>query len=290
MKKRINYFFVVFLLLISITKVNALSVSKNDITIEKGGNDTIELYANTEQEVTSVSFTLVYSTYDIPANFMVNPGYTDTNPNGITHNVIFNENKSGKIQLGTISISVKNFPNDTAGSISIHTASAKTADGNTINLNNQTINVKIGTPVPEEPKQEEKKEEVKIDTNLLDKIESKIVKIGLIKDQFEYTITIDKDIKELDLKPIAKDEKTEIEIKTQKISELEDNKLLIKTKLNDIEQVYTFNIKIKEKNQIDKSIIDKGEFKENKSYKGKWLIMIVLLVLAFVANILLNRK
>ncbi len=280
----------VFLLLISINKVNALSVSKNDITIEKGGNDTIELYANTEQEVNSVSFTLVYSTYDIPANFIVNPAYTDTNPNGITHNVIFNENKSGKILLGTININVKNFPNDTAGSISIHTASAKAADGNTINLNNQTINIKIGTPVPEEPKQEEKKEEVKIDTNLLDKIESKIVKIVLIKDQFEYTITINKDIKELDLKPIAKDEKTEITIKTQKISELEDNKLLINTKLNDIEQTYTFNIKIKEKNKIDKSIIDKGEFKENKSYKGKWLVMIIVLLLAFAANILLNKK
>lgn len=285
MKKRIKYFFMIFLLLINVDNVNALSVSKNDLTIEKGGNDTVELYANSEVEVSSVTFTLVYSTYDIPANFMVNPGYTDTNPNGITHNIVFGETKSGKIQLGTININVKNFPNDTAGTVSIHTATAKTPDGNTISLNNQILNIKIGTPVKEEPK-----EEVKVDTNLLDKIESKMVKIGLVKDQFEYTVTIDKDIKELDLKPIAKDEKAKITIKTQKISELTDNKLLIDTELNDIKQTYTINIKIKEKNKIDKSIIDKGEFEENKSYKGKWLFMIVVLILAFVANILLNKK
>ena len=287
MKKRIKCFFVIFLLLIGITKVNALTVSKNDITIEKGSSDTIELYANTELEVSSVTFTLIYSTYDIPAGFMVNPGFTDTNPNGITHNVVFNESKSGKILLGTVSISVKNFPNDTAGTISIHTASAKTPDGTTINLDAQTINVKIGTPEPEQPKEEPKD----IDKNLLDKIESKLVKISLVKDQFEYNLIIDKDIEELDLKPIAKDSNTKIDIETQKISELTDNKLVIKTTLNDVEQDYIFNIKIKEKNKIDKTIIDNGEFKENKSYKGKWFIMIIVLVLALVANMLfINKK
>ena len=286
MEKRIKCFFMLFLLLISITKVNALSVSKNNLTIEKGSNDNVELYANTEVPVSSVTFTLVYSTYDIPANFYVNQGYRDTNPSGIVHNVIFDEPKSGKILLGRVNINVKNFPNDNAGSISINTANAKTEDGTSINLNNQTINVTIGTPIKEEPIEEVKE----IDKNLLDKIESKLVKINITKDVFEYTVTIDKDIKELDLKPIAKDKDTKIDIKTQKIAELTDNKLLIDTELNGTKQTYTLNIIIKENKEMDKSIIDKGEFKENKSYKGKWVVITIVLIIAFIANILLNKK
>ena len=241
--KRINkYVFIIFLLLITFTKVSALEVSKSDITIEKGGNNSVELYANVDEEVISVTFTLVYSTYDIPASFSPANGMSDTNPNGITHTIVFNEAKSGKILLGNVNINVVSYPNDTVGTVNIHTASAKKTNEEVINLNAKNINIKVGTPT-EEPKQEVPKE---VDKNMLDKIESKLVKIELKKDVFDYTVTIDKDVTELDLKPVAKDEKTKIDIGSQKISELKDNKIVITTKNGETTQVYNIKVNIKE--------------------------------------------
>jgi len=287
MKRIIKYFFVIFLLFSFIVKANALEVSKNDITIEKGGSDNIELYANVEEEVISVTFTLVYSTYDIPASFNVASGASDTNPNGITHTVVFNEAKSGKILLGTVNISVKNYPTDMVGSVNIHTASAKTSSEEKINLDAQNINIKVGTAT-EEPKKEEKKEEPKeVDKNLLDKIESKIVKIELKKDVFDYTVNVKKEIDELDLKPIAKSEDTKIDISSQKISELKDGKIVITTKNNDTEQVYNIKVNVKEEDQIT---IDKDEFKADKSYKGKWIIVSIILIVALIISMLFARK
>ena len=273
------------LLTIPHIKVNALSVSKNDLTIEKGSSETVELYANTESEIISASFTLVYSTYDIPANFAVASGFSDSNPNGINHEIIFNEAKSGKILLGTINVSVVNYPNDSIGTINIHTGSAKTTDGETINLNSQNINIKVGTP--NEVKTDEKK------SALLTKIESKIVSIELKEKTYEYTINVDSKVEELDLKGIPEDSNAKVETSTQKIKELKDNKIIITVKNGDEEQKYTINVnskndtKEKDDNEI---VIDKTEFKENKGYKGKWIVISIVLIIVLMVSLLLSKK
>lgn len=292
MKRIIKYLFATFLLFATFSHVYALEVSKSDLTIEKGGSDTIELYANTESEITSATFTLVFSTYDMPANFSVASGATDTNPNGITHTIKFDEAKSGKVLLGTIQVSVKSNASDSVGTVNIHTASAKTTSDETVSLTARNINIKVGTPQTE-PKQEEptkaptttKPKEV--DKNLLDKIESKIVKIVLKKDVFDYTVNISDDVEELDLKPIAKSEETEIEISSQKVSELKDKKIVITAKNGDTTQ--TYNIKVNKK-QIEQITVDNEKFKADKSYKGKWIIVSIVLIVALIISMLFSKN
>ena len=275
---KLKYLFGLFLLLITFSKVNALELSKSDLTIEKGSKDSVELYANVDKDVISVTFTLVYSTYDIPANYVPAVGVTDTNPNGITHEVVFDEAKSGKILLGNVNINVVNNPKDTVGTVNIHTASAKDTSGEIITLKAKNINIKVGTPV------EETKE---VDKNLLDKIESNIVTIKLKKDTFDYSVSINDDIEELDLKAVAKDESTTIDISTQKISELENNTIVITAKNGSIEQKYNIKVNIKDKNEI---IIDKTEFIQDKSYKGKWIIISIILVASLIISMSFSRK
>ena len=287
MKKRIKYVIFIFFCMLFFNNVYALSVSNNNLTIERGMMENISLYANSEEEIKSVTFTLVYSTYDIPAAFAPASGFSDNNPNGITHTITFNEAKSGKILIGTITISVKSNPKDNGGTISIHSATATTTNGETKSLKAQNVNVTIGTSQEDKPQEEEKKEETVKDTNLLSKIESKLVNIELKKDVFEYTVTVDEDVTELDLKAVAKDEKTKVEIGTQKISELKDNKIVINTSNGNIKQAYTINVKVKEEEEIK---IDNTKFKANTGYKGKWILLSIFMLLVLFGGIVLNRK
>lgn len=290
MKRIIKYLFLAFLLCATFSHVYALEVSKSDLTIEKGGNEKIELYANSESELTSVTFTLVYSTYDIPASFYVASGASDSNPNGIKHTITFDEAKSGKILLGTIEISVKGNASDTIGSVNIHTASGKTTSDETINLSNRTVNIKVGTsneqPTTTTTTTTTTAAVTEVDKNLLESIDSKIVKIILKNDQFDYTVKVDETVAELDLKPVAKDKDTKIEISSQKLSELKDNKITITAKNGDIEQVYNITVATKE----DVIVIDKEEFNEDKSYKGKWIVVSIILIVALLLSMLFNRK
>ena len=306
MKKIMKYFVLMFIfLLVFSCNVKALSVSKNEITIEKGTNDSVELYANVEANVTSVSFDMTYTTYDVPADFSASGGISDSNPGGPSHIITFSEAKTGSILLGTINIRVKDTAVVTAGVINITNGKATDVDGNTINLNMQSITVKVGIPVvnntqeetttveetKEEKKEEPKKEEEvkkEIDKNMLDKIESKIVKINLRKNVFEYTVSVSENVEELDLKPIAKDEDSKIEISTQKIKDIKDNKIIISVTNGDVKQDYIINIKIKK--AIKEVTIDKSEFVENSNYKSKWIIIIITLVIIFLASILLTKK
>ena len=265
------------------SNVYALEVSKSDLTLERGSSENIELYLNTDYDIISVTFTMVFSTYDIPADFQPVSGATDTNPFGITHTVIFDEAKTGKVTIGYVGVSVKYNGSDTVGSVNIHTGSAKTTSGDTIYLDNKNINITVGTPV-EEPKEEPKDDDT--DKNLLDKIESNIVIINLKPNQYEYTIKIDETVDELDLKAIPKDENTQIDITSQKLTELEENKITITAKNGDTEQKYIINIETKE----DAIVIDNEEFKEDKSYKAKWIVVSILLIVALLASMLLSRK
>lgn len=276
-----------FLLLIMLLPINvkALSVDKNNLTIEKGGEKNIALYANVETEVTEISFTLVYTTYDVPAYFNLEPGLTDTNPNGISHKIIFSNPVSGKIKLGTINIDVVNNPKVSVGTINIHSGSALTNNGK-INLNSQAINVTIGEEVPEPTESTENEEKKK---NLLDKIESEIVKIDLVEDTYEYTVKIKEDLEELDLKPIPKDENYKVEISTQKIKELVDNKIVIAVKDGDNTEEYIIKVNTI-KNKVEELEIDDEKFESSYKYKGKWITLIVIMSIVLVIGLTLIKK
>ena len=284
--KKIIPLLVLSLIMIIPTRIRALSVSKNNLTIEKNNNETIDLYTEANLEITEVQFTLVYTTYDVPANFNVETGLTDTNPNGITHKIIFSNPVSGKIKLGSIKINVVSNPKVTVGTINIHSGKALTSDGETINLNSQTINVKIGEP--EENAVIQNNDTSTKKTNLLDRIESKIVKIDLKENVYEYKVNIEENIEELDLKPIAKDEKYKVEITTQKIKELTNNQIIITVKDGDNTEEYKIKVNtLKNDEDID---IDKEEFKSTYKYKGKWITMIVILSIVLFIGLLLIKK
>ena len=284
MKKNILLSFLLLIVLLPLN-VQALSVEKNDLTIEKGGKKSVALYANLEADTTEISFTLVYTTYDVPAYFSLEPGLTDRNPNGIAHKITFSNPVSGKIKLGTIDIDVVNNPKVSVGAINVHSASAVTNNG-TVNLNSQTINVTIGK---EQEKPEEQPKTTEKKTNLLDKIESEIVKIDLIEDTYEYTVKIKEDIEELDLKPIAKDEKYKVEVSTQKIKELEDNKIIIKVKDEDNTEEYIIKINTI-KNKADKVEIDEEKFESSYKYKSKWVTLTIIMSVMLVFGLILTKK
>ena len=319
MKKRIKFIFIIFILLINIGSVKALSVSKSNITLKNGENDRVELYADISGSAERVDFKLVYTSNDVRADFIGNSAYNATSTGNTTYRVTFNEPVSGRVMLGVVTIRVVDNPRDTAGGIKISGATATLEDGTTESLGGESINVKVEkeataeTPKPTEtpktpeptkrPSEPSKTPEASKPSNpsasnpsvqeldehngLLEKIESNIVKIALKKDTFDYTLTIKDDVKELDLKPIAKDTDSKIDITSQKISELKDNKITITVTNGDTKQEYNFKIKVKEKNEI---VIDNGEFEGDSSYKGKWLVIGIVLLAALIASLLLIKN
>ena len=289
------------------TGVLALTVSENNIEIPKSDRKSIELSTNSEEMLTSVEFTLIYTTYDIPASFIVNPNYTDSNPNGIKHKIIFSEPINGNIILGNININVIDDPKDNAGTVNIHSAIGYTESGETINLTSQNINVTVlnnretntETNEIEKPKEDEKEklypiqdeqEETKeFDKNVLKEIKSDLVKINIQKDIFEYTITINNDIEKLDLEPVAINKSYKVEISNQEIATLEDNKINITItddKGNKIDYIIKVNI-LKDISDVE---IDDSDFKEKNTYKGKWIILVIIFSTILLFGLILTRK
>lgn len=279
------------------TGVLTLTVSENNIEIPKSDRKSIELSTNSEEMLTSVEFTLVYTTYDIPASFIVNPNYTDSNPNGIKHKIIFSEPINGNIILGNININVVDNPKDNAGTVNIHSAIGYTESGETINLTSQNINVTVlnnretntETNEIEKPKEDEHEETKEFDKNVLKEIKSDLVKINIQKDIFEYTITINNDIEKLDLEPIAINESYKVEISNQEIATLEDNKINITitdNKGNKIDYIIKVNI-LKDVSDIE---IDDSDFKEKNTYKGKWIILVIIFSTILLFGLILTRK
>lgn len=280
MKYVFKLFYTILIVFLLTTNVKALTVSENNLNISAGNTKNIELSTNTDANLTSVEFTLVFDSYDVPAYFSVNSMYTDTNPNGITHKIVFNEPTAGNIDLGTVVVRVVNNPTIVGSSVNIHSAKGTTEDGNIINLNSQTINIKIGEETVEKNKENTK--------DLLKEINSEIVNIKLKENVFEYEVSIDKDTSELDLSPVAIDDKYKVEVSNQKISELEDNTITI-TVSDDIDKsTYKINVKVKEENNSVE--IDNSEYKEEKSYKGKWIFLIICLSIILFFGVLINKK
>lgn len=279
------------------TGVLALTVSENNIEIPKSDRKSIELSTNSEEMLTSVEFTLVYTTYDIPASFIVNPNYTDSNPNGIKHKIIFSEPINGNIILGNININVVDDPKDNAGTVNIHSAIGYTESGETINLTSQNINVTVLNNIEtntetneiEKPKEDKHEETKEFDKNVLKEIKSDLVKINIQKDIFEYTITINNDIEKLDLEPVAINESYKVEISNQEIATLEDNKINITitdNKGNKIDYIIKVNI-LKDISDVE---IDDSDFKEKNTYKGKWIVLVIIFSTILLFGLILTRK
>lgn len=283
MKKRIKLIFIVVFVLIcsmQITSVYALTVSKKDLTIDSGKSASVKLYANTDASVSKIDFTLVYTTYDIAANFIVDSKFVD-NINGIHHSISLDKEKTGEIFLGTINIEVKKNPKDLNGIINIHTVSAKSGD-NIINLNNQVINVKVNNLTSTDNLKKDNSE------LLLEKIDSKLTKIDILDGVFEYSATINGDVEELDLVPTAKNKDSKIDISSQKISELKDNKIIITVTNDDKKQEYIINIKKKEEKKIID--IDESQYVSDNDYKKKWSIILLGTIIILSISFLFMKK
>ena len=135
-------------------------------------------------------------------------------------------------------------------------------------------------------KQEETK---KFDKNVLKEIKSDLVKINIQKHIFEYTIAINNDIEKLDLEPIAINESYKVEISNQEIATLEDNKINITitdNKGNKIDYIIKVNI-LKDISDVE---IDDSDFKEKNTYKGKWIILVIIFSIILLFGLILTRK
>ena len=290
MKKVIVLLFMLFISISFTTKVRALNVSENDISLSKGSSTTLSITDNFDEEISKIEFNFVYYSYDVTGNFIVNSNYK-INTSGVAHTIIFDSPVKGEVSLGEVKINVVKNPSVKSSNINLNNIKLTTSDGTVINQDNLVITVKVeddinnnpNTTVTEPKKNEDNKEK----KNLLESINSDIVSIELKDDTYEYTVNIDEDIKELDLKVVAKDKNTSIDISSQKIEELEDNKIIIKASLDGTSEEYIINVKVNKKVQIDES---KEDIEVDKNYKGKWLVLIIILSIGLVISIILAKK
>lgn len=276
-KKIIKYLSVVLFIFFISTNVKAMTLDTYDLKINKGEIKYVDVYENIDANVNTIDFSLIYTTYDIVGEFNPTESFTDNIISGTRHSLKLNNAISGNVKIGTIKITAS--------------ANPKTLNG-IIKINNIPINVTINeTYIPDEvtPIDQNQNIEEVIDYNLLESINSDIVAIELKKDVFEYTIEINQDIKELDLKPILKDDSFIVDISSQKISNLKDNKIIIKVSNEEIEKEYIINVKINEEKQ-DIIMNDDANNSFITMYKRKIVMTIMLLSIIMIAGIIVYKK
>lgn len=275
--KRIIFLLVVFL--INLPLVSALSVDSTELTVAKGEKSTVDVYANLEEETTKVSFSLVYTTYDVPATFKAEEGIT-LKTNKTKNTLTFSEAQKGQVKLGTIEISILKSAKANKGTIRLNSATATSKSGNISKLDPVELTVTIGTSTNNSTSVKE--------SNLLKGITSKIVNIDLKDNVYTYEVNVKEDVKELDLVAVPKDEKSKVVISSQKISELKDGKITINvTSPSNTKEEYTVKVNVL---KTDKVEIDKEEFKADSSYKGKWVVIIIVSVVALLFGLTLSKK
>ena len=96
-------------------------------------------------------------------------------------------------------------------------------------------------------------------------------------------------IQKLDLEPIAINESYKVEISNQEIATLEDNKINITItddKGNKIDYIIKVNI-LKDISDVE---IDDSDFKEKNTYKGKWIILVIIFSIILLFGLMLTRK
>ena len=275
--KRIIFLLVVFL--INLPLVSALSVDSTELTVAKGEKSTVNVYADLKEETTKVSFSLVYTTYDVPATFKAEEGIT-LKTNTTKNTLTFSEAQKGQVKLGTIEISILKSAKANKGTIRLNSATATSKSGNISKLDPVELTVTIGTSTNNSTSVKE--------SNLLKGITSKIVNIDLKDHVYTYEVNVKEDVKELDLVAVPKDEKSKVVISSQKISELKDGKITINvTSPSNTKEEYTVKVNVL---KTDKVEIDKEEFKADSSYKGKWVVVIIVSVVALLFGFTLSKK
>lgn len=275
--KRIAFLLVVFL--INLPLVSALSVDNTELTVAKGEKSTVNVYADLKEETTKVSFSLVYTTYDVPATFKAEEGIT-LKTNTTKNTLTFSEAQKGQVKLGTIEISILKSAKANKGTIRLNSATATSKSGNISKLDPVELTVTIGTSTNNSTSVKE--------SNLLKGITSKIVNIDLKDNVYTYEVNVKEDVKELDLVAVPKDEKSKVVISSQKISELKDGKIIINvTSPSNTKEEYTVKVNVL---KTDKVEIDKEEFKADSSYKGKWVVVIIVSVVALLFGFTLSKK
>ena len=275
--KRIIFLLVVFL--INLPLVSALSVDNTELTVAKGEKSTVNVYADLKEETTKVSFSLVYTTYDVPATFKAEEGIT-LKTNTTKNTLTFSETQKGQVKLGTIEISILKSAKANKGTIRLNSATATSKSGNISKLDPVELTVTIGTSTNNSTSVKE--------SNLLKGITSKIVNIDLKDNVYTYEVNVKEDVKELDLVAVPKDEKSKVVISSQKISDLKDGKITINvTSPSNTKEEYTVKVNVL---KTDKVEIDKEEFKADSSYKGKWIVVIIVSVVALLFGFTLSKK
>ena len=275
--KRIIFLLVVFL--INLPLVSALSVDSTELTVAKGEKSTVNVYADLKEETTKVSFSLVYTTYDVPATFKAEEGIT-LKTNTTKNTLTFSEAQKGQVKLGTIEISILKSAKANKGTIRLNSATATSKSGNISKLDPVELTVTIGTSTNNSTSVKE--------GNLLKGITSKIVNIDLKDNVYTYEVNVKEDVKELDLVAVPKDEKSKVVISSQKISDLKDGKIIINvTSPSNTKEEYTVKVNVL---KTDKVEIDKEEFKADSSYKGKWVVVIIVSVVALLFGFTLSKK
>lgn len=264
--------------IIFVDEVGALSVDKTDVTLNSGGYTTLVLSDYFDEKVEKIEFNFVYYSYDVTGSFVVNSNYNDVT-SGISHTITFDTPKDGNVSLGEVRINVVNNPGVKSSSINLNNIRLTTVDGKVINEDNLTINVKIdnGSLAKEEKL-----------TNLLERIESDLVDIDLVSDKFLYEAVVDEDILELDLKPIAKYDDVTLDISTQKISEINDGKIVIKATKGKVTEEYIVNVKIEKKAKIENKVSE--EYEVDNSYRKTWLVLIVVFGVGLVFSLIFVKK
>lgn len=275
--KRIAFLLVVFL--INLPLVSALSVDNTELTVAKGEKSTVDVYADLKEETTKVSFSLVYTTYDVPATFKAEEGIT-LKTNTTKNTLTFSEAQKGQVKLGTIEISILKSAKANKGTIRLNSATATSKSGNISKLDPVELTVTIGTSTNNSTSVKE--------SNLLKGITSKIVNIDLKDNMYTYEVNVKEDVKELDLVAVPKDEKSKVVISSQKISELKDGKIIINvTSPSNTKEEYTVKVNVLKTNKVE---IDKEKFKADSSYKGKWVVIIIVSVVALLFGFTLSKK
>ena len=257
MKSVVKYMLFLILLIVPINNIKALSLSKNEVSLNKNSNEEIELYANSDTYLKEVDFSLIYSSYDIVGEFVVNAKYKDTVSSGTKHSVVFDKEEKGKILLGIINI--KSQDKDGNGSINLNNAIGITSTKREIGLNSQLVNVVVDDDSANDA------------NRLLKSIKSNIVKIDLEDNNYEYDVYISDKINVLDLVPIPYNNECKIDISSQKLKEINNNKIIIKASLDNIKEEYIINLNIKK--IVDDDNDEDEVFVPDNSYKKKWIII-----------------
>lgn len=273
MKKLLKVLFSISLIFILINKVEALTLEEKELHLAKGETKEIEVTENFSEKIKKLEFNLVYYNNDITGTFQVNSSYQDKT-SGIKHEIVFQNGVSGEISLGKLQVLVAKNSSLQKGIININNVQATTLNGKILNLENISLPIFIDS-----------KKENTVTGNLIEKIDSNLVNISLKENTYEYKVTVKEDIKELDLKPITKYQDTIIDISSQKLEKEKNNIIIITAKKDNIEEEYKIQVKYQKDIKIDTH-----KYKEDNSYKKKWIIIASIFSIIFIIGLFLFKK